>query len=119
LVNTLPQPWRMQKIFTSAHDSAPVDKQRSPPQYHIWNTLSAVVASDLVQTKIGITIPDSAMSRQSIAPPSKKVQCNSCKLIEKVHHVNHTFSINASATFKMYLTSPNVLDGLVDRYDTY
>jgi len=85
----------MQKIFTTALDSAPVDKQRSPPQYHISNTLSAVLASDLVQTKIGITIPDSAMSRQSIVPPSKKVQCNSCKLIEKVHHVNHTFSINA------------------------
>jgi hypothetical protein len=28
--------------------------------------MSAVVASDLVETKIGITIPDSAMSRQSI-----------------------------------------------------
>jgi hypothetical protein len=43
------------------------------------------------------------MSRQSIVPPSKKVQSNSRKLIEKVHHVNHTFSINGWATFKMYL----------------
>ncbi len=74
--------------------------QRSPPQYHIWNTLKAVVASDLVQTKIGITIPDSAMSRQSIVPPSKKVQCNTCKLIEKIHHVNHTFSIMAELHLK-------------------
>ncbi len=72
--NTLPQPWRMQKIFTSALDSACVHKQRSPPQYHIWNTVSAVVASDLVQTKIGITIPDGAMSRQSIVPLQRK--CN-------------------------------------------
>jgi hypothetical protein len=64
----------MQNILTSALDSAPVDKQRSPPQYHISNTLSAVVASDLVETKIGITMPDSAMSRQSIVPPSKKGQ---------------------------------------------
>ncbi len=64
----------MQNILTSALDSAPVDKQRSPPQYHISNTLSAVVASDLVETKIGITMPDSAMSRQSIVHPSKKGQ---------------------------------------------
>jgi hypothetical protein len=99
LANTLPQPWRMQKIFNCALDSPPVDKQRSPPQYHIWNTLSAVVASDLVQTNIGITIPHSAMSRQSIVPPSKKVQCNSWKMIQKVHHVNHTFCIDGWATF--------------------
>ncbi len=51
--------------------------------------------------------------------PSKKVQCNSCKLIANIHHVNHTFSINGWATFKMYFASQNFLGGLVDRYDTH
>jgi hypothetical protein len=41
--------------------------------------------------------------------PSKQVQCNSCKLIEEVHHVNHTFCINGWATFKMSFMSHNFL----------
>jgi hypothetical protein len=48
--------------------------------------------------------------------PSKKVQCNSCKLIEKVQHVNHTYCNYCWATFN--LTSQNFLGELVDGYDT-